>query len=295
MKKPVDQPLLILLAVDGSLQARGAARYVTERLMLGSVANELHLVHVLYRIPPRAASAVGRDIVESYYQSEMEEALKAATPILDAKQVRYQIVRRIGNPGPEIAHYARTKQADLVVMGSHGRGAAKGLLLGSAAQSVIADCSVPVLVVRGGKVQPRSGEILVAVDGSAYTRHAIAFLLRHRGLFGADARLTLIHVATPPRAWPFARGRREQRETLEAEYERAMRPARRLLMRAKVAYREARAQGDPGAQIAGYARRHACDLIVMGSHGRGAMTGLLLGSVAQKTLSACTTPLLIVR
>lgn len=295
MKKPVDQPLLILLAVDGSLQARGAARYVTERLMLGSVAHELHLVHVLYRIPPRAASAVGRDIVESYYQSEMEEALKAATPILDAKQVRYQIVRRIGSPGPEIAHYARTKQTDLVVMGSHGRGAAKGLLLGSAAQSVIADCSVPVLVVREEKVQPRSGEILVAVDGSAYTRHAITFLLRHRGLFGADARLTLIHVATPQRAWPFARGKREQRETLEAEHERAMRPTRRLLTRAKVAYREARAQGDPGAQIARYARRHACDLIVMGSHGRGAMTGLLLGSVAQKTLSACTTPMLIVR
>jgi nucleotide-binding universal stress UspA family protein len=114
-------------------------------------------------------------------------------------------------------------------------------------------------------------------------------------LFGADASLTLLHVGTPPSRFPFAQKKSGQREALDAEFELAMRPARRLLKRATVAWREERAQGEPGVEIAAYARRHACDLIVMGSHGRGAMTGLLLGSVTQKTLSGCRTPVLIVR
>lgn len=288
-------PQVILLAADGSAISNNAVRYVADNLALSAVEYDLRLIHVLYRVPPRAAAAVGRDIVENYYQSEMDEALKSARRVLDGKGIRYQTVRRIGNPGQEMARYAQAEHAELVVMGSHGRGAAKGLLLGSTAQSLIAGCDVPVLVLREGNPSARSGEILVAVDGSKYTRHAIAYFLHHRALFGAGAKLTLLHVGAAPSRLSFMRKRGEQREMLDAENEQALRPARRLLTRAKVEWREARAQGEPGAEIAAYARQHACDLIVMGSHGRGAMTGLLLGSVAQKTLSACRTPVLIVR
>lgn len=295
MNQPSDAPLKLLLPVDGSPQASSAARYVAEHLALESVAHELHLMHVLYRIPPRAASAVGRDIVENYYQSEVDQALKVARRLLDHKNIQYRIVRRIGHPGSEVARYAERERVDLIVMGSHGRGTAKGLLLGSVAQSVIAHCNVPVLVVREREGVVRSGEIVLAIDGSAYTRRALAYWLRHRGLFGAHAQLTLMHVAAPPGGFAFALKKSARREALQAEHEQALRPARRLLTRAKAAWREVCVEGEPAAEIAAYARRHACDLIVMGSHGRGAMTGLLLGSVTQKTLSACRTPVLIVR
>lgn len=295
MQKPINAPLKILLPVDGSTQADSAARYVAESLALEVTAHELHLMHVLYRIPPRAASAVGRDIVEHYYQSELDQALKVARRLLDNNKLPYRVIRRIGNPGAELARYAARERMDLIVMGSHGRGAAKDLLLGSVAQNVIAECSVPVLVVRERENVVRSGEVLLAVDGSEYTRRAIIYWLRHRKLFGNDTQLTLMHVAAPPSGIAFALKKSVQRDALRAEHDRALRPARRLLTRAKAEWREVRVEGHPAAEIAAYARRQACDLIVMGSHGRGAMTGLLLGSVTQKTLSACRTPVLIVR
>jgi nucleotide-binding universal stress UspA family protein len=50
-----------------------------------------------------------------------------------------------------------------------------------------------------------------------------------------------------------------------------------------------------GAAIAAYARRRRLDVLVMGSHGRGAFKSLVLGSVAMRVAARCELPLLIVR
>jgi nucleotide-binding universal stress UspA family protein len=54
----------------------------------------------------------------------------------------------VGHPSDEIASYAEAGNFDLVVMGSHGVGALKNLVLGSVATKVLARCTVPVLLVR---------------------------------------------------------------------------------------------------------------------------------------------------
>jgi nucleotide-binding universal stress UspA family protein len=54
----------------------------------------------------------------------------------------------VGDPGPSIAKFATRGKFDMVVMGSHGRGAVRSLILGSVAEKVIALCRVPVLIVR---------------------------------------------------------------------------------------------------------------------------------------------------
>ena len=77
--------------------------------------------------------------------------------------------------------------------------------------------------------------------------------------------------------------------------EQALRGAQRLLDKVKVRCKSLLLSGDPAERIANHARGSHCSLIVMGSHGRGGMTGLLLGSVAQKTLAEGRTPVLIVR
>jgi nucleotide-binding universal stress UspA family protein len=288
-------PRVIVLPVDGSPTALQATRHVVERLAGQSVEFELHVLNVQYRIPLRAAAAVGREVVREYYRSEEAVAVAEARKILDASNVAYRSVRKIGHPASEIAGYAELEKADLIVMGSHGLGAAKGLLLGSVVQGVLAGCRVPVLVIREGSDHANAGETLVAVDGSAYSLRAITYLLRRRALFCPDAKITLLHAAPLERVFPFGDRTSAGREAVDAEHERALRPARRLLARANVQWNEVLVEGDPATEIAAYVQRHAPGMIVMGSHGRGAVAGLLLGSVAQKTLSSCRTPVLIVR
>lgn len=284
----------ILLPVDGSKHSLNAVRYVAERLWPSLEDAEIILLHVHYRVPPRAASAVGRTVVESYYQSEAEAAQKGARKLLDQHGIPYNALRQPGYPGKVIPEYAESMGADLVVMGSHGLGAAKGLLLGSVTQAVIANCKTPLLVIRDGQLPPEKGEVLVAVDGSAYTRRAVAYLLRHRAQFASQGRITLMHVSPPPGRMLTAVDRILEGQR-HADNEKAMRPAQRLLDKVGLKYKMLNVTGDPGERIANHARGNHAGLIVMGSHGRGSMTSLLLGSVTQKTLAGARAPVLIVR
>lgn len=284
----------ILLPVDGSRHSLNAVRYVAERLWPSLEDAEIILLHVHYRVPPRAASAVGRTVVEAYYRSETETALKDAQKLLDHRGIPYSALRQPGYPGKVIPEYAESNDADLVVMGSHGLGAAKGLLLGSVTQAVIANCKTPLLVIRDGQLPPEKGEVLVAVDGSAYTRRAVAYLLRHRGQFAPQGRITLMHVSPPPGRMLTAVDKILEGQR-HADNERAMRPAQRLLDKVGMKYKTLNVTGDPGERIANHARGNHASLIVMGSHGRGSMTSLLLGSVTQKTLAGARAPVLIVR
>ena len=53
--------------------------------------------------------------------------------------------------------------------------------------------------------------------------------------------------------------------------------------------------GDPASMIVDVAKGGKFDLIVMGSHGRGALGSLVLGSVTAKVIAQCTIPVLVVR
>jgi nucleotide-binding universal stress UspA family protein len=285
----------ILLPVDGSRHSLNAVRYVAERLIPANPSGELYVLHVRFRTPPRGAAAAGLAVLQNYYRKEMEEAVESARRVLDRHHVHYKLIRSAGRPGAEIARIAEAKKANLVVMGSHGRGAATSLFLGSATQGVIAGCDVPLIVIRDNKLPPAGGEVLVAVDGSAHARKAAAYLMRHRNQLAASSRVTLIHVSPPLPRSSNAKERAAIQEGQDAEREHAMRDARRLLAKTTVKVKEVHVSGEAGKHIAGYSRRNRCSLIVLGSHGRGRMTSLILGSVAQKTVAATHTPVLIVR
>ncbi len=284
----------ILLAVDGSRESFAAARHVAERMDMEARLGELQLIHVCYRVPAHAAALVSRDMLETYYRDVTEEAVAPVRRLLDSRVVPHRIVRASGHPPAEIARYATRGGFDLVVMGSHGKGAASRLLLGSTTQGVLAGCNVPLLVIRPGGGRPAGG-VVAAIDGSAPARRALAFLLRHRRQMAATADITLLHVGpAAPQQMPAA-ARSAFAQSHAATRERALQGARRLLRRARLQWRETAASGDAGIEIAGHAKQHDCSLIVMGSRGRGGVGGLLLGSAVQKTLAACRTPVLIER
>jgi len=75
----------------------------------------------------------------------------------------------------------------------------------------------------------------------------------------------------------------------------ALASARRVLSKARIRFRERCLVGEPGDCIARVAKEEGSDLIAMGSHGRGALKSLLLGSVVTKTLALTRVPVLVVR
>jgi nucleotide-binding universal stress UspA family protein len=139
-------------------------------------------------------------------------------------------------------------------------------------------------------------KILVAVDGSNYTKHAVAYLLQHFDMFGKDSSVTLINVHSPiPRHAAAHLGKDVVQDYYKDESEKAIKGARAALKKAGIASADATKVGDPGNQISTFADKGKFDLVIMGSHGHGLFKNLVLGSVATKVLAGCKVPVLLVR
>jgi nucleotide-binding universal stress UspA family protein len=143
----------ILLAADGSEYSIRAANFLVEHFPWLRDKPALHLVHVKLPIPKGLALAqanaiVGSDAVKAYYQEESEAALAPAEAALKSHDVPFKSAWLVGDVCEQINAYAAQHNIDLIVMGSHGHGALKNLLLGSVATKILAGSRLPVLVVR---------------------------------------------------------------------------------------------------------------------------------------------------
>jgi nucleotide-binding universal stress UspA family protein len=139
----------ILLAVDGSSYSTRAVNYIASHLNWFQGDRELHLLHAKTPIPlAHARAAVGSEALENYYKEEAAAALAPAEKLLHESQIPYQATYKVGDVAEEIKAYAEKHNIDMIVMGSHGHGALKKLVLGSVTTKVLAITKVPVLVVR---------------------------------------------------------------------------------------------------------------------------------------------------
>jgi nucleotide-binding universal stress UspA family protein len=139
--------------------------------------------------------------------------------------------------------------------------------------------------------------ILVAADGSPYTIKAVKYLIAHLDIFQGDRNLHLLHVK---QAIPFAHaravvGKQALEDYYRAESKAALAPAENLLRESGIAFESNYRVGEIADEIQAYANNNKIDLIVMGSHGHGALQNLVMGSVATKVLAGTTIPVLIVR
>ncbi|SEO31977.1 Nucleotide-binding universal stress protein, UspA family [Luteibacter sp. UNC138MFCol5.1] len=139
-------------------------------------------------------------------------------------------------------------------------------------------------------------KILIAVDGSPYGARALRFVLRQWATSRNAADLTLLYVDPPLSAHVSGYLDAVAVAQFHAHnYAHAMRGVRRLLARERRAHEEAMLVGDPPVEIVQFARKGRFDLVAMGSHGRGAVGSVLLGSVVLKVLSHSRVPVLVVR
>jgi nucleotide-binding universal stress UspA family protein len=139
-------------------------------------------------------------------------------------------------------------------------------------------------------------KILLAVDGSAYTKKMLAYLATHDELFGANNDFTLLTVQPPlpPRARA-AVGADVANEYYADEAGKVTSPTVKFLKRHGIEPKVVHKVGSPGEQIAKVADAGKFDMLMMGSHGHGSLGNLVMGSVATQVLAHCGLPVLLVR
>ncbi|WP_313072371.1 universal stress protein [Melaminivora sp.] len=138
----------ILLAVDGSPYTKKMLAYLAAHNEMLGTDHTYTALTVQPQLPPRARVALGKEVVERYYQEEGEKVLASVTKFLTRHGVDAKVMSKVGAAGETIAKVAQSGKFDLVVMGTHGHGALGKLVMGSVSTQVLAKCDVPVLLVR---------------------------------------------------------------------------------------------------------------------------------------------------
>ncbi|MCY1164866.1 universal stress protein [Polaromonas sp.] len=138
----------ILLAVDGSEYTKKMLAYLATHDELFAVNNQYTVLTVQPSLPPRVRGAVGKAVVEKYFSEEAEKVLAPVTKFLLRHGIDAKSSWKVGPVGETIAKAAQAGKFDLLVLGSHGHGALVNLVMGSVATQVLANCRMPVLIVR---------------------------------------------------------------------------------------------------------------------------------------------------
>jgi len=213
-----------------------------------------------------------------------------AKPLVDAGwQVSANVI--LDNPRHALPRAATEWRAELVLLGSHGRGAVGRLLLGSTAQAVLrhAECSVEIVRSAGEEKSAGGGElmrVLIPTDGSEYAEAALQSVAERPWPKGAEFKV----VASPEypalvgeypyyAAEPLAALLKNSREHASESANKGA----ELLAKAglKVCSEVSQPEESPAHAILAAAEKWSADLIVMGSHGLRGFNRLILGSVSE--------------
>jgi len=139
-------------------------------------------------------------------------------------------------------------------------------------------------------------KVLLAVDGSTFTKHMLAYLAAHDELIGERNSFTVLTVVVP---LPARVSRFIDKETMTSYYEEqaeeVLRPITSFAAQHHWNVATRHTVGPAAETIANAATEGGFDMLVMGSHGHSTLGSLVMGSVASGVMARCKTPLLIIR
>ena len=136
-------------------------------------------------------------------------------------------------------------------------------------------------------------KILIAADGSEFSRAAARYVATHSGLLKERPEVRIVHVHAP---LPVTRSisKKAIEDYYREESLKALSVAEKELDKSKIDYTSSWCTGDAAEELARHAAAEKIDLIVTGSHGLGALARLAMGSVTTKLVALTKVPVLVI-
>jgi nucleotide-binding universal stress UspA family protein len=281
----------IVVAVDGSPASDAAADWAAGEAVMRNVP--LTVVHAVAMPTATWPPVPYPDSLGVKLEDEGKKAIMHAVKIAEEAMpadAKVTIGRELVYSTPALALIKMSDEAEMIVTGTSGRGLLARGVLGSVSSTVVRNASCPVAVVRDEELPDRRrAPVLVGIDGSSTSEHATALAFDEASRRGVD--LIALHawsdVTTEVPALDWATVEEEAQRSLaeslagwrqnypDVTVHRVVvrdRPARNLIDQAESA-----------------------QLVVVGSHGRGGLTGMLLGSVSNAVLHSVRVPVIVAK
>lgn len=282
----------IVVGVDGSVHAERALRWAITEARLTSASVELLHSYVVHahagmlvhdqRAPAKAA---------------LDAIVERNRSLLDGVEWSITVAPVLASPAAALVDPAT--RADLVVVGSRGLGGFNELLLGSTSYRTAAHAAVPVAVVpagAGGEAVDGRRAVVVGVDDSPNAQRALRWAFDEAQR--RDVTLMVVHVYPWPPEWTLEAGTSpEHLDDYQSEvHDRAVEVVDRLVDQLEVSatadVERVVLAGPPAGVLLGQAGSER--LLVMGTHGRGALGRTLFGSVSHQCLHHANGPVVVV-
>ena len=264
---------------DGALGAVEYAKLLARRF--GADITLLHAAPPLTMFEPLPLGAI------TFVETLADESERAAAALETYRAEHLSefsdsdAVLAKANPADAILNSSRSLNADIIVMGTHGREGLSRAFLGSVAETVIQQSNRPVLTVRPIASRPRSAQllrILCPVNYSAVASRAYQHALLLASAF--DAELTVLFLQEHDWA----------DDTMELKRLRQWVGDVPLTVRATLLVE----RGEAAEQVNEYALAHGIDLIVMGVQHKRRDTITVIGSTTAKLTRHAPCPVLTV-
>jgi nucleotide-binding universal stress UspA family protein len=275
----------LLVAVDGSASSMHALeesfRLSKEGTLVVSVA------------PPFTVDLkIGAEgEIQRMLKEPCETALNRADEMSKAAGATIAGICAMGQPYERIVDLSESEGCDLIVMGAKGMLSLEKTLMGDTTAKVIGYSVKDVLVVPE-KSTLGLGKILVATDGSEYSRRALARALDFAESYGSELDMISI-VEISPEIYSIAPQVVEEKVEKTEGYLAGLK--KRAAARGITSRGFVRDSAEPYNVITEIAQKEQIGLILMGSHGRTGLSRILMGSTAERVIANAPCPVIVVK
>ncbi len=287
----------ILCPVDFSDESRRALRWAS--MLAARYGSRLTVLNAVDPLLSRAAMVrLNLDLAKSETGPALQEFVRETLPDRPPQLATAVVV---GDAADAIAAAQNTTHADLTVMGTHGLGGFRKLVLGSTAEHVLRHTRSAVLTVpptdpgtsNGGGADIKVDRVLTATDFSDASASALAWAADLARQMAAS--LIVVHVVTPMNVPPQWRSYAETvDDDLGASAKGRLETFVGALKEERAGTERVVAVGAPAEAIASLAEERHAGLIVMGLSGQGGALAPRPGSIAYRVLGRSHVPVLVV-
>ena len=295
----------VLVPFDFSPHSRRALALALQGFPFGREA-EVEVLHVvdedLYANVLTKGAVPSDDAIDSYLSDELTTVsaeVEIAHGPIELLKPKFSIVH--GRPYAAIDQRLREDGVVGCLLGGQGHGGATERLLGRTAQRVIRHAEIPTLVVKQPRSLSQPTRIMAAVDWSDNSARALQTAARLRA--DVDGLLSVFHVIDSPYV-PYVKAFAHETDAREALAKMQLDQSERLeafvykvlaeMGSIPDALTHAVVFGDPAQTIANQAQTLLADLVVVGARGSSNLSRFLLGSTAEKLVTAARSDILVV-